>query len=232
MNRLFTGGNGLLGKEIKTYFPSASFPLHKEFDVSDYYQMDTYLTSKNIDLIIHMAAATDTRGIENDINKKLNAIETNIIGTANLVQLCIKHDIKLIYISTDYVFKGDKGYYVENDDLNPVNQYAWSKLGGECAVRLYENSLIIRTSFCANEFPYDKAFDDQYTSRLSVKQAGEMIAKEIVHNKKGIKHIVGPRQTVYELANQLSPHKKIEPISIMSLGDYTLPSDTSLSTLY
>src|SRR5690606_22152297 len=92
----------------------------------------------------------------------LNGIETNIIGTANVVKLCMKHSLRLIYISTDYVFSGDKGDYKENEPVHPVNKYAWSKLGGECAVRMYDKALIVRTSFGANVFPYDKAFVDQW----------------------------------------------------------------------
>ena len=82
---------------------------------------------------------------------------------------------KLLYISTDYVFKGDSGMYKEDDPVLPANKYAWSKLGGECAVRMYDNSLIVRTSFGDTVFPYEKAFVDQWTSRLRV----DVLAKKL-----------------------------------------------------
>ncbi len=58
------------------------------------------------------------------------------------------------------MLKGDQGNYKETDPVYPVNKYAWSKLGGECAVRMYDKSLIIRTTFGPNVFPYQKAFVD------------------------------------------------------------------------
>jgi dTDP-4-dehydrorhamnose reductase len=63
------------------------------------------------------------------------SIKNNIIGTSNVVLACIEYNIKLIYISTDYVYPCTEGNYSEEDPLLPVNEYAWSKLGGECAVK-------------------------------------------------------------------------------------------------
>ena len=87
---------------------------------------------------MHGAAFTSPPKINE--NPKL-ALDVNIVGTANLVRACMERNIKILYISTDYVFKGDRGMYKEDDPVFPANKYAWSKLGGECAVRLYDNSL-------------------------------------------------------------------------------------------
>jgi len=62
------------------------------------------------------------------------ALDANIVGTANVVKLAQRYRLKVLYISTDYVFRGDRGNYSEADAVDPVNKYAWSKLGGECAV--------------------------------------------------------------------------------------------------
>ena len=62
------------------------------------------------------------------------SIKLNIIGTANVVNVCNEFNIKLIYFSTGYVYEGKKGNYSEKDPVLPINNYAWSKLGGECAV--------------------------------------------------------------------------------------------------
>ena len=59
------------------------------------------------------------------------------MGTANLVSICSELKIKLIYFSTSYVYPGSKGNYREDDAVLPWNIYAWSKLGGECAVQMY-----------------------------------------------------------------------------------------------
>ena len=86
---------------------------------------------------------------------------------------------RLVQISTDYVFNGEKGNYREDDPVFPVNKYAWSKLGGECAVLIYDNSLVVRTSFGPSQFPFEKAFADQWTSRESV---GAIAGKIVEHN--------------------------------------------------
>ena len=68
--------------------------------------------------------------------------------------------IKLIYFSTNYVYPGTKGNYKEIDPVNPINKYALSKLGGESAVRMYDNSLILRIIMCEKPFTHKSAFFD------------------------------------------------------------------------
>ena len=63
---------------------------------------------------------------EKDINQ---SIEKNIIGTANITTVCSDLNVKLIYISTCYVYPGLKGNYSETSPVKPINNYAWSKLG-------------------------------------------------------------------------------------------------------
>jgi len=221
---LFTGGSGLLGKELKKLAPSAYFPTHEEFDVTNYSKMKEYLQNKEIKTLIHAAAFTSPPKID---KKPKKAIDTNIIGTSNIVKLCSESDLKLVYISTDYVFKGDKGNYKEEDGLNPVNKYAWSKLGGECAVRMYDNSLIIRTSFGPNEFPFEKAFVDQWTSRESVSKIAKKIVSILDKEITGVLHVGGNRKTVFEYARNLDFSKEIGEFSIKDVN-FKVPKDTSL----
>ena len=96
-----------------------------------------------------------------DIKK---SIDLNIIGTANVVKVCEKLNIKLIYFSSSYVYPGKKGGYKENDPVLPINNYAWSKLGGECSVKLYKNSLIVRASMTEKPFVHKAAFSDFFTN--------------------------------------------------------------------
>ncbi len=221
---LFTGGNGLLGKELKKEFVNSYFPTHEEFDVTNYAQMDSFLKGKYLKTIFHAAAFTSPPKIEDDPSK---AIKTNIMGTSNIVNLCSKNDLKLIYISTDYVFRGDEGNYSEEDSVFPVNKYAWSKLGGECAVKLHDNSLIIRTSFGENEFPYEKAFTDQYTSRITVSNLVKKLIPILCSDLRGTIHIGSKRRSVMEYAKSISPEKEIGDLSINDLK-FDLPKDTSL----
>ncbi len=222
---LFTGGSGLLGKEIRKRIPLAFFPAHYKFDVVNYNQMKDFLHKKDIATIIHAAAFTSPPLADKN---PIRAIDTNIIGTSNLVKLCLEKNIKLIYISTDYVFRGDKGNYEEEDAVYPVNKYAWAKMGGECAVRMYDNSLIIRTSFGPNEFPFEKAFTDQWTSRESVSQISEKIIKVLKKDITGTIHLGGNRKTVFEYAKVLDSSKKIGELSINEVN-FNVPKDTSLN---
>jgi len=221
---IFTGGSGLLGGEFHRILPDLLYPTSSEFDVTDYRGMEAFLDGKNIAMIVHAAAFTSPPKI--DQNPAL-AIDINIIGTANIVKLCTRYDIKLIYISTDYVFRGDQGHYREEDPVYPVNKYAWSKLGGECAVRLYNNSLIIRTTFGPNVFPFEKAFVDQWTSRESVQVIAGMIVAILDKDIIGTIHIGGDRKTVFAYAKALDSHKEIGELSIKDVF-FKVPIDTSL----
>jgi dTDP-4-dehydrorhamnose reductase len=146
-----------------------------------------------------------------------------------VVRLCRTLDARLVYISTAYVFRGDRGQYREDDEVLPVNKYAWSKLGGECAARLYDNSLIIRTSFGPDEFPYPKAFADQWTSRQSVSVAARDILRAVESGLTGVLHVGGPRRSVLEYARAVSPEKDVAALSVKEVS-FAVPTDTSLDT--
>lgn len=221
---LFTGGSGLLGSEMKKLLPKGYFPSHNEFDIKNYVQIRDYLKNKEISQIIHAAAITSPPIVD---KSPIEAIETNIIGTANIVKLASENDLKLVYISTDYVFRGNKGNYIEEEEVFPANKYAWSKLGGECAVKMYNNSLIIRTSFGPNKFPYEKAFVDQWTSRESVSVIAKKIKSLLDKDIKGVIHIGGSRRTVFEYARSLDSSKEIGKLSIKEVK-FNVPEDTSL----
>ena len=100
--------------------------------------------------MIHSAALSRPMSIH-DKNIE-ESISTNIIGTSNIVKICSQEKIKLIYFSTNYVYPGIKGNYKEDDPILPINKYAISKFGGECAVQMYDNSLILR--ICMTEKPF------------------------------------------------------------------------------
>ena len=226
MNKiLLTGGSGLLGKEILKINPEILVPNHEEFDITNYKQMLDYINSSPPEIIIHAGAFTSPPLIDQD---PMKAINVNIIGTSNIVLICSTFNIKLIYISTDYVFKGNKGNYRENDELLPQNHYAWANLGGECAVRIYSNSLIIRTSFCESIFPYDKAFVDQYTSRDSVDVIAPIIFKlSNMKDIKGIIHVGTKKKSVKELAIKLGK-KNVGDLYRKDVS-FHAPKDTSLN---
>ncbi len=223
---LFTGGSGLLGDRMRKVAPHWEYPASSSFDVTDYSSMEDYITQSNqrFSTIVHAAAFTSPPRIDKD---PVKALETNIIGTANVAKLCICNNYKLIYISTDYVFDGARGNYKENDPLLPVNNYAWSKLAGEAAARLCDNSLVIRTSFGPQPFPYDRAFADQWTSRVSVDSFAASLRRLAETAVTGVLHVGQPRLTVHAYASGLKPARKIGKMSVQDV-DFEIPKDTSL----
>lgn len=216
---LITGGNGLLGKVLQVHFPGAHCPSQEELDIS------RHTIGRKYDLVIHCAAIKTTDCDRNP----LEALKTNIIGTAKIAERCHKSKAKLVYISTDYVFRGDRGNYSPRDEVDPQNYYAETKLAGEYAVKSLpkEQYLIVRTSFYPDIFPYDQAFTDQYTSRLPVSQAAARIAQLVQNGAYGIHHIAGPRQSVFDFAVLTAGGRTIEPITL-SDHSYKRPRDTSL----
>jgi len=219
---LITGGSGLLGKCIKNLYPDIISPTHTEYDITniDNILYDTQWYKP--DIIIHCAVLIDNKSI-NEYPHKI--IETNIIGTANLAITCIKLGIRLIYLSTDYIYPGDKGNYKEIDPIKPFNFYAWSKLGGECAVQGVKDHLIIRTSFGPSEFQYKEAFTDRWRSKEYVHKIAPDIYRASVSNLQGVINIGGKRRTPYEYAYETK--QDVIPIK----GDeskFKTPYDTSL----
>ena len=220
---LVTGGSGLLGGELKGIL-KADYPTSSEFNLKNYSQMDDYLQKHNYKYMIHCAALSPPRKVEED---NMEGILINIEGTSKITRLCQKYNIKLIYISTDYVFNGEKGNYSENDEMLPVNKYAFSKLGGECAVRLYDNSIIARLTFGPNEFPYSKAYTDQYTSRECVREIAKKVKSLLSFNNfTGVIHLGSKRKSVYEYAKSLGADVQEASISKLTLK---VPGDTSLN---
>lgn len=224
-NILITGGSGTLGKELHKYFSLALYPPHVQLDITNTVVVNRYFEKELFDMVIHAAAFISPPQIDKN---PLLALQTNIIGTANIVQACIKYGKKLVYISTDYVFDGKKGNYIEEDSVYPINKYAWSKLGGECAVRLMDDYLIIRTSFGPETFPYEKAFIDQWTSREVVSAIAKKISILVNKNAVGTFHIGGLKKSVYEYATKNEKNTSIKKASIMDVP-FTLPKDTSLN---
>lgn len=221
---IVTGGSGLLGRELQKRMPASHFPTRAELDVTQPDSIEKYISNKTFHGILHAAAFISPPKIDKD---PILAIAVNIVGTANIVSSCIKRDKKIIYISTDYVFNGEKGNYSETDPVNPINKYAWSKLGGEAAVRMTDNHLIIRTSFGPRVFPYSQAYSDQWTSREPVDTIADKIVKLLEKDMTGVVHVGGRRKSVLDYAKALN--KDITAITRADAPSVT-PHDTSLNT--
>ena len=153
------------------------------------------------------------------------SIKLNIIGTANIVRACIEKNLKLIYFSTSYVYEGKKGRYKETDPVLPWNNYGWSKLGGECAVQMYKNSLILRTCMTERPFVHKSAFANVKTNFIYHDDFIKIFLK--ILNKKGIFNIGGKPQTLYQFAkNENKAVKKV-----LSKGELPLKMDMDLKKI-
>ena len=204
---IFTGGSGRFGKVFKKfnsnkkniYYPSSSI-----FDITNSKKMERYIKKIKPKFIIHTAALSRPMQIhENNIEK---SISINIIGTSKIVKLCKKYKIKLIYFSTNYVYPLKKGSYKEDHPLLPFNNYGWSKLGGECAVQMLKNSLILRICMTERPFLHEYAYTNVKTNFMFHDDLVKVFFKLI--NKKGIINVGGPAQSVYNFA--IKSNKKVK----------------------
>lgn len=148
---LVTGANGQLGAAFKSIAPGQPlfqflFVSKEELPIDDYAGVKKYFTQHAIDLCINCAAYTTVDIAETEKEK---AFAINGIAVGNLALVCKSHLVKLIHISTDYVFDGTSGNpYKETDPTSPVNIYGASKLKGEeLAMQNNSATIIIRSSW-------------------------------------------------------------------------------------
>jgi len=221
---LVTGGNGLLATELKKLNDqnvAFKFVPKNDLDITDNIALQSHIKLNIPDIVLHTAALTAPMK-QHTISPEIS-IQTNIIATANLALTCIQYNIKLIYISTDYVYPGTKGPYKETDPLLPINDYAWSKLGGECSVRAVPKHLIIRSAHYPRPFRHDQAFFDFQKSSIYVDEAAPIIIQLIKNNEEGIINLGSSNyKTVYEFAKASKPN--IKSVSRKTATEY-IPCD-------
>jgi len=153
---LITGSNGQLGNECRVLsetYPNYNFLFVSKQDLSidNITAVEDLFSNNNIDYCINCAAFTAVDLAETEIEKAYNI---NATAVGNLAKCCQKYNARLIHISTDYVFNGEKKIgYLETDTTGPINVYGASKLEGE-KIAFTENpaSIIIRTSWVYSSF--------------------------------------------------------------------------------
>ena len=193
----------------------------KQFNNLDFNIINKFLIKNKITHLIHVAGLSRPMSIHDKNIER--SIDLNIIGTANIVKACKKNNIKLIYFSTSYVYPGKKGNYSEDDGLNPINNYAWSKLGGEASVKMYQNSLILRLCITDYPFVHKNAITNAYSSFIYNKS----VAKIIPHilEEKGVINIGGKKREIYKFAKKFG-NKKIKKIPLSKVKNF--PKDSSI----
>jgi len=201
-----TGGSGRFAQSLKKVKSKYTFiyPEKKQLDITNSNLIKKYLKKIRPSSVLHLAGLSRPM-IEHEKNI-IKSINLNIIGTANLVKICSELKIKLIYFSTSYVYPGTKGNYKENDCLLPWNNYAWSKLGGESAVHMYKNSLILRVCMTEKPFIHKEAFANVKLNFIFHEELTKILIRVI--GKKGILNVGGPSKTVYNFAKKYNPKVK------------------------
>ena len=210
-----TGGTGRFGLELKNIQSKYQlfFPKKNQLNILKIKSIIKYLKLKKPKYLIHLAGLSRPMEMHEKFIKK--SIDLNIIGTANITKVCSDLGIKLIYFSTSYVYPGIKGNYKEDNPLLPKNNYSWSKLGGESAVHMYHNSLILRVCMTEKPFVHKKAFNDFITNFIFHEEIARFLFKLI--NKKGVINIGGKTQSVYKFAKKYNPTiKKISAKKILT----------------
>jgi len=260
---LITGASGLLGRKlakalsegyevIATDKTHPAYPDSVRMDIVDESEVTRVLSRARPELVVHAAAETDVDKCE--INRDL-AWSVNAKGTRNIASACGKISVKLVYVSTDYVFDGEKGLYNERDQPNPVNYYGVTKLEGERFVtELCEDYIIVRTSVLYGWHPDRLNFatwvidslksgkrisvvEDHYNSPTLADNLAEVVLKIVEMGATGVYHIAGSeRISRYDFARKTAEvfgldRSLVTPMKMEDLKVWVAkrPRDSSLS---
>ena len=204
MKILVTGKNGQLGKSIHQIVTNNEqnsefvFVDREALDLSSQDSIINYFNNNSFDIIINCAAYTAVDKAEKEVELANNI---NHLAISKIAEISNKHKVKLIHISTDYIFDGvSEKAYLESDDPNPLNVYGKSKLAGELAVcaAMQKNAIIIRTSWLYSEYSNNfvdtilrkaQKFDelsvvsDQFSSPTNASDLAKVIIQIINHKK-------------------------------------------------
>lgn len=205
MKCLVTGYNGQLGydivKELEKNNIEAKGIDILDLDITNRDNVISYVKEYNPDVIFHCAAYTKVDAAEE--NKEL-CYNVNVNGTDNLTYAASLVGAKIIYISTDYVFNGEKeSFYQVDDKVDPINYYGKTKYLGEEKVRTYPKHFIVRISWVfginggnfvktmlrlANEKDEINVVSDQYGSPTYTKDLALLLVNVAKTDKYGTYH--------------------------------------------
>jgi dTDP-4-dehydrorhamnose reductase len=202
-------------------------------------------------VVVHTAAETNVDRCESERDL---ALRINVDGTANIADACLKVEAKLMLVSTDYVFDGNKGNYAETDEPNPISFYGLTKLEAEqITASTSPNSLIIRTSVLYGWHPTKLNFatwilkglrerqtlevaNDHINSPTLADNLADAIHRAIERNSQGILHIAGnERISRFDFARKMAKQFDLDESLLVPVGMKDLnwiarrPRDSSLN---
>ena len=263
---LLTGSNGLLGRSLRFFLSQHDFivistglgsdrfeelgGVYEEMDVTSLNSCKLILDQYKPDIIINTAALTNVDECEKSQDLCLSVNASSLLNYINYVK---EYNTHLIHISTDFVFSGSKGRYVEKDLCNPVNHYGLSKLESEkILLDSLSNATIIRTSLIYGNHDKSSNFlnwvkssldrnirlkivDDQYRTPTFVTDLVQAVLKILNMKKYGIYHISnGERLSIYQIVCNIAKYygynvNLINKISSKELNqEAQRPNDSSL----
>lgn len=208
MKYLIIGKNGQLGKEFIKELEKNQLTFlaltHQDLELSDYNSVLKVIDSFKPDIVINCSAYNQVDLAEKELEKSYNS---NTLGVYNLKLAQEKYNFFLVHYSTDYVFDGEKkGLYIEEDETNPLSQYAKTKLLGERMLNYQNNSkiLVFRVSWVFGEgnqnFIYKlnqwakannilKISCDEFSSPTSTKTITNLTFKALEKGLNGLYHL-------------------------------------------
>ncbi|MGH2656966.1 MAG: dTDP-4-dehydrorhamnose reductase [Actinomycetota bacterium] len=208
-----TGAGGGLGRAFVASVPAGhevSEFARADLDVRHHDQVVRTLVPLEPDLILHLAAMTSVDGCQAEPGR---ASETNVLGTFNVAVAARRSGARLVALSTDYVFDGEKGApYDEGDRPNPLSVYGWTKLAGERAAEaVAPDLLVVRTAwvfgsgkdFLSRAVRELRAGEevggivDQVGSPTHVAHLAERLLPLVESDVRGVVHLAGPEATTW-----------------------------------
>lgn len=239
MKVIVLGGSGLVGSHLVACLRqrghSVSGTCWKQvvlgmtrLSMSDLRGLSLILQREKFDVLVICSGFTWVDGCE---NKPARARLHNAILPGKIAQLCRRHKTKVVYLSSSYVFDGERGPYSERDRPNPLSIYGKSKLEGEQMVRREggKGALVIRTMGVVGYEPREKNFlytvirnlqktkvlvvpDDQRGNLTCATDLAQGICLLLEKNKRGIYHIAGRRPNAKrsEVAKQIAKNYRLD----------------------
>ena len=234
MRVLIFGASGMLGNDLLTAFPEDNVAglSSQDADLRNAYSVLSAVQQAQPDWIVLSAAYTDVDGCEED---PARAFAVNRDGAAHVALAAAQTSARLIFISSDYVFNGEKRTPYETEELrNPINVYGRSK--AEAESKLFEivpNCCIVRTSWLfgrngkcfpdtmlklAKTHPQLRVVDDQWGSPTYTPDLASAIARLVRQRASGIVHVTNRGNcSWFEFARAIvaarSPQTRVIPVS-------------------
>jgi dTDP-4-dehydrorhamnose reductase len=185
-------GDGLLGSEIVRQTGWDFTSRKTGFNINDLNSING-----NPEIILNCIANTNTYSLDKEEHWRVNCIFLK-----NLIEYCNVKKIKLVHISTDYVYTNSVENASEEDvPVHCNNWYGYTKLLGDGIVQLYsDNFLLIRCTHKPNPFPYEMAWDDQIGNFDYVDVISDLIIKAVNKKLNGVYNLGTESKSIYELA--------------------------------